>query len=516
MAKIPVSYSAPYDALLRDADARVDVAHQDLLTAKLVASLAVDARLAAEQRLQSLRDAKAALLSSVNRIFSADDEFYCRVPAVERLPLDVLSNVFLCCVDDYDHRAYRVPILPHPAFTVASVNRRWRSAAISASGVWSKLRIVFDDESSGTLLDHLTTILQRCKTGGFDVVLISTPGEEWDVGVTLRNTLARVLNRSHCVTVSWADPTVRFNNSFVQLLLCDMPALVSYISSQHRHNPTSFCFYEPPPLLKFLTLSPKLRVLDLDVMPYSLIQENLLPALEVLHTKSVLILHRVRELCLAFRNLKELSLYGIRFQSFRTIDDDAVFSKLRLLTCYNQSDSILVALKQRQLPLVDTLQLESRAPAGAAALMDFIAETPWSNICSLTITGRTASHFVKCFPHLPGVKTLVLVRLCAKEFRQLFELWHLDDEIGTPPHLRSLKLVSCDFGEGVFQKMVSFLLRRNSGAFHGGSRICDVSIIHTEKRGYDPLPQWLVPRLCQMVDTVSVVEPTEESFSRDL
>ncbi|EJD34934.1 hypothetical protein AURDEDRAFT_188884 [Auricularia subglabra TFB-10046 SS5] len=423
---------------------------------------------------------------------------------VGALPHDVLAEVFRAWafLPDGDGRNHRACVIP-PSYAAASVNRHWRAVALATPTIWT--RSILNFEKQHGLVDYIETTLLRSGACPLHVDIINANDARWHrVPDSL---LVGLMSRCGRLSMAWdigkKEPS--FGWSMLQTLQMSM-ALLEHLELAGLRETQNV-----PDHTHLLTLSPRLKTLDVERLRFSLLQPALIPRLERFTTMSRM---RGTDLAALVRGCPLLTELQIFF-----FEDGVPVSipKLSILACNDASEIFSSILSADHAPMLRELRIGS-SPEVLEGLESFLTSGPCTSMTTLDIAHRKCrAHFpdgpssddddqpwkfLAVLPKLPNVSVLRLRNLCCAELARVFDAWQHDARVASK--LRALELHDCSMDDDTTQLLASFLAARKNA----GIPIDDVGIV---QRGLQPstwgiFSTWLQPRLEQLITGVVSVD----------
>ncbi|KAF9014371.1 hypothetical protein BDZ89DRAFT_1076706 [Hymenopellis radicata] len=125
-----------------------------------------------ESKLASLREVITSMEEERERLKNVQKRYSNLVSLHRTLPLEILSEVFLCTLPgDFIPNAFDAS---EPIWQLSHVCQRWRNVALSLRSFWSTMFLRFPDAAQNEAnVQRLETVIQRSRQGPLNVYLIS-------------------------------------------------------------------------------------------------------------------------------------------------------------------------------------------------------------------------------------------------------------------------------------------------------------------------------------------------------
>ncbi|KZV98454.1 hypothetical protein EXIGLDRAFT_727858 [Exidia glandulosa HHB12029] len=385
------------------------------------------------------------------------------------------------------------------AFAAAAVNRHWRSVALTTPSIWSKAEINFLFLDGAT--DYIDCILARCKACPLDLDLVNAPTAESHPTLPSA-TLVPLLASCRRLEVQIRYTTQQnfnFDRSILSIFQAEFPVLESIV----LQSSAGLTLRIPTGALLF-TSAPKLRHLALDTLPLAAIDLSTLHGVSSFATNVVLTAEHCRDIS-ANLPLTALSIGAVLDTSPSTL---VAFPHLESLCC-TRATGISCIGSRANVPRLHTLDILCHRDI--LPPLEALFSPGWKTLRELTI--RSEKHRV--MRTTPPATLVPLLASCASlrflrmanftdgDMIQFCAAWQEGDNIGFLPNLETLEYTQCSFGVSATNALVRFLGLRS---VHPAGRIPRLVVLQKSalRSGTELFPQWMTPRLRQLVGEVVV------------
>ncbi|KZV98453.1 hypothetical protein EXIGLDRAFT_727856 [Exidia glandulosa HHB12029] len=435
------------------------------------------------------------ILSSLSAQRSATN-----MTSVASFPHDVLLHIFqfwaTLGVRSINHRSRPVPC----GFTAASVKIHWREVALQTPSLWTDLLVDYDKWPN--IDDYIDIVLSRPRGRPISLT-INRAHLSWVPFQPSHDKLARALAVSRRIECHFATAPASFASSLLPIFQAPMPLLEDLTFSGFRQG----CVM--PQHVQFFTMSPKLRRIDIEHLPFTALGCTCLENLESFSISRYISGDDLALLCRSCPRLSSLSVPDISLPW--TVDAQA-FPALEVLDCAT-SNVIGCLASPQNVPRLHTLHIAGDVDTGTCLSL-FTDNSPWNALRVLEVhslwEAPTDTALISFLPAMGNLPHLIELRISEGFWlAPFFDAWRSEEYIDAAPKVGRLVLRQCSFPADALRALVSFLVSRRARI---GRSIINLTITQNGMLPFETelFPMWMLARLEQLVGTVVVDTVTAE------
>ncbi|KZV84408.1 hypothetical protein EXIGLDRAFT_842219 [Exidia glandulosa HHB12029] len=392
-------------------------------------------------------------------------------------------------------------------FTVASVSRQWRAAALATPSIWTVVEIYYNTDN---LDDYLTMMIERSGTLSLDLKAMQVPLKDRAESPMRDSNLGFVLRRARKIDIDFSGDEFHFPTSFLALFQAPMP-LLERVVLRFPLESNGVIHYQQG--TRLFTLCPRLSDLGIDTLPVEYIRPCTLPDLRRFSVQRRISDEELIALCQAWPNLETLRVATISHSAHHPQLQPLLLPRLRKLHCTRPKGPLRL-LPGAMTPALSDLSLVC-TPASFTDMRGFIGLSPLASLTKLTLATDDEGLFPTLLPSLPNVASLTLTRFSSEGAVNFLTYWTEYAPLH-PQRLASLEICDTAFNADVLQALVSFVTLRHEAAVpntaHALQSLLIVNPSAGDVFGNYAIPPWITSRLQQLVLNVHIDSGTSADW----